>query len=117
MWRVRDEAALREAEIELVQAQTATEAAGAVVAAAAALVGGEAARIEDGEGRVLATVGPSTEGADQVLRVQGVASAVTVVQSSYTPVFGHDEQVMLRQLCSHLDLALRRIEAFDASEQ
>ena len=44
-------------------------------------------------------------------------STVVVHRSRLTPVFSEGEEVLLRQLCGHLDLALDRISAFEASER
>jgi signal transduction histidine kinase len=48
--------------------------------------------------------------------VAGEHSRVVVERSAYTPVFGADEESLLRSLAGHLDMALGRIAAFEASE-
>jgi signal transduction histidine kinase len=113
LWRARDEVALREAEVGLLTAADAESAAEAVVGAAAAVIGGAGARVEAADGRLLAHVG-DVDG--DGITVSGRRSTVTVAPSRLTPVLGHGEEALLRQLCTHLDLALGRLEALEESE-
>jgi|GEM_PF-2682809 len=117
-WRAKEETALRVAESRLVAATSATEAANAIVDAAAALVGGHAAEVRDADGAVLArsTSERDDDPVDDRLEVRLSRSTVVVHRSRLTPVFSEGEEVLLRQLCGHLDLALDRISAFEASE-
>ena len=118
-WRAREETALRTAESRLVAATSATEAANAIVDAAAALVGGTRAEVRDADGAVLArsSGGREEDRSEDPLEVRLSRSTVIVHRSRLTPVFGEGEEALLRQLCGHLDLALDRISAFEASEK
>lgn len=123
LWRGREEEAQREAERGLVSALTATEAAGAIVDTARALVGGEAAEVLDADGTRLAVSGDvdafTADGVTReeiVLDVRSPTSRVRVFRSPVTPMFGSGEEELLHQLCGHLDLALARVQAMDDRE-
>ncbi len=116
LWRNIDEGALRVAESGLLGARSRTEAAEAVVGAAAWLVGGSSSTITDVTGETLAHVGTVHESGDPLV-VRGTNSVVRVVPGRLSPVLGQGEQDLLAQLCTHLDLALTRIEALAESER
>src|SRR5262249_34974791 len=117
LWRAEEEAKLRLAEQGLVRARNRGEAARVILAPAAALLGGQAAAVFDPDGTGLASFGESVAVASRRRSVVvGEHSRVVVERSPYTPVFGTDEESLLRSLAGHLDMALARIAAFEASE-
>ena len=119
LWRAEEEVALRAAETGLVVASSPAEAANAIVGAANALVGGDGAEVRDQGGRRLASTGSAEltdAGPEDQIVVRGDLSSVVVHRSDLSPIFGENEESLLRQLCGHLDLALNRINAFQDSE-
>ena len=120
LWRAEEEAKLRKAEEGLVTATTRREAASLIVEPAAALLGSQAAVIRDKEGVVLARSGhflaEQTEASQGLSVVVGTRSRLVVEKSRYMPLFGAEEEGLLRSLGAHLDMALERVMAFEASE-
>jgi signal transduction histidine kinase len=122
LWRAEEEARLRQSDEGLMLATTRAEAAQLIVGPAAALLGGRAATIFGADGAILARIGevPAVEAADDdgptTTVVVGQQCRLVVERTPYTPLFGTDEEALLRSLGGRLDMALERLAAFEASE-
>jgi PAS domain S-box-containing protein len=132
MWRQREEAALRQAGLSLMEATTTTEVARTLLPHARKLVGAALAILEDSDGAIVARDGldgeaapgldePSDHQAIEALNGAVVSvplrtGRLVVVTSPLTPFFGEDELSELKGLAAQADLALARNELL-ASQQ
>ena len=119
-WRAEDEARLRRSSAAVATASSPTEAAALIVEPVSAMLGGLSAVILDSQGQLLATSGPGLadpldEGPDRIVIV-GRRSRLVVGRSGLTPLFGADEELLVRSIGAYLDVSLERIAAFEASE-
>jgi len=126
MWRQREEAALRQAGLSLMEATTTTEVARTLLPHARKLVGAALAILEDSSGAIVARDGldgetapgldePSDHQAIEALNGAVVSvplrtGRLVVVTSPLTPFFGEDELSELEALAAQADLALARNE-------
>lgn len=120
LWRTEDEARLRRAAAGMASATTPQAAAELVIEPIGALLGGQSAVILDAAGTELARCGdgladPQAEDPGRIV-IDGGFCRLVVERSRLTPLFGEDEQLMLRSFGAYLDLCLERIAAFEASE-
>jgi PAS domain S-box-containing protein len=132
MWRQREEAALRQAGLSLMEATTTTEVARTLLPHARKLVGAALAILEDSDGAIVARDGldgeaapgldePSDHQAIEALNGAVVSvplrtGRLVVVTSPLTPFVGEDELSELKGLAAQADLALARNELL-ASQQ
>jgi PAS domain S-box-containing protein len=131
MWRQREEAALRQAGLSLMEATTTAEVARTLLPHARKLVGAALAILEDSDGAFVARDGlddgapgpdePSDHQAIEALNGAVVSvplrtGRLVVVTSPLTPFFGEDELSELKGLAAQADLALARNELL-ASQQ
>ena len=138
VWRHREVAGLRAAEVELMGAITAEEVGEALVPHVARLLGGRGALLVDRHGQVLAATGMSPEESARLGTLvaalpplPGLATEVTpgllalrldcgalgVQASPYTPYFGNEEVLLLRGLGTFTDLALGRAELYERAAE
>jgi diguanylate cyclase (GGDEF)-like protein len=129
-WRRRDDDALHDAEVRLLQASTAKEVAGNLLPHLATMLGGQQAVLFDRAGRSLGAIGLSASDIERwrqaipkcgpsgepVLVTPGVVSLrlangwLAVETGPYTPFFGREEARALMALGAFIDLALTRAE-------
>ena len=126
MWRQREEAALREAGLSLMEATTTAEVARTLLPHARKLVGAALAILEDATGAIVARDGldgESAPGLDEPTDHQAIEALngavvsiplrtgrLVVVTNPLTPFFGDDELSELKALAAQADLALARNE-------
>lgn len=119
LWRGEDEVKLRRAEEGLTAATSLRQAAEMIVAPAAALLGSRSAIIFDVDGAMLARSDrriTDSIRAGNVEVVVGQHCRLVVERSRHVPLFGSEEEALLRALFAHFDLVLDRVAAFEASE-
>jgi PAS domain S-box-containing protein len=125
-WRRREEAALRQAGLSLMEATTTSEVARTLLPHARKLVGAALAILEDSSGAIVARDGldgeaaPGPDEPSDHLAIEALNGAVVsvllrtgrlvVVTSPLTPFFGEDEISELKALAVQADLALARNE-------
>jgi signal transduction histidine kinase len=125
-WRRREEAALRQGELELMKASTPEEVAAPLLAPIARMLGGQGALLADTNGLVVAAHGLAEGAAAQMASraaTMGIAepsfhggvltlplrSGWLVVQASpEAPFFGGDEIALVQRLGLVIDMALER---------
>ena len=133
MWRQREEAALRQAGLSLMEATTTAEVARTLLPHARKLVGAALAILEDSDGAIVARDGLDGEGAPgpdepsdhqaiealngAVVSVPLRTGRLVVVTSPLTPFFGEDELSELKGLAAQADLALARNELLASQQQ
>jgi signal transduction histidine kinase len=128
-WRRREEATLRQAELELMAATTAEEVAEPLLAPIARMLGGSGALLADRTGQVIGAYGlDDTAAADTAARVAGMADTgpcfhggvltlplrggwLAVQASAYAPFFGGDEIALVQRLGLVIDMALERAQS------
>jgi PAS domain S-box-containing protein len=131
-WRRREEGALRQAGLSLMEATTTSEVARTLLPHARKLLGAALAILEDSEGAIVARDGldgeaaPGPDEPSDHLAIEALNGAVVsvplrmgrlvVVTSPLTPFFGDDELSELNGLAAQADLALARNELL-ASQQ
>lgn len=121
LWRRPEQAALRRAELNIMQAHSPTDVAELLLPHVAQVLGGRAAVLVRGSGAVLGVHGVDLAHAEQIAAaaLEGEASesvitfpmrdgCMVVVASNYTPFFGDEEIGLLMGLASFTDLALDR---------
>ncbi|HVM19079.1 MAG TPA: ATP-binding protein [Egibacteraceae bacterium] len=128
-WRQDDERRLRQAEASLMSATTAEQVADLIVPHVATLLGGHGAALLDRQARPLAAQGFAerdlvdirTAPEETITRSRLVlpldAGWLVVQASPFAPFFSQDELDLLRSLGTFIDLALTRIELFDAEHE
>lgn len=120
-WRRPEQAALRRAELDAMQAHSPSEVAELLLPHVAEVLGGRAAVLAGGSGAVVGAHGidrgraeqlvadtASGRVADNVLTFPMRDGCMIVVASNYTPFFGDEEIGLLGGLASFTDLALDR---------
>lgn len=120
-WRRREQAALRRAELSVMQAHSPGEVAEILLPHVAEVLGARAAVLADGAGAIVGSYGIDDGRAEQlvadaasgrvpdsVLTFPMRDGCVIVVASGYTPFFGDEEIGLLSGLASFTDLALDR---------
>ena len=113
VWRRRELDELRQAAIELMNAETTEEAAGKVLPRAVRLVGARGVTLKGTDGTIIATHGDAAAPeapADSVTFDYSYGS-LEVLTSRYTPFFGEGEIKLLGSLGALLNLSLERIAA------
>lgn len=132
-WRRREDAALRDAGLSLMEATTTADVARTLLPHARKLVGAATAILEDSDGVILARddlAGSPGHGPDvpsDHLAIEALNGAVVsvplrsgrlvVVTSPITPFFGEDELSELKGLAAQADLALARNELLDSQRK
>lgn len=132
-WRRKDDVALREAEIGLIQAVSSEEVAGFLLPTLSRFLGGGGAILTDREGRVLGShalteheVGSirvrlhervPLPNAQPLERVRLERGWLAVVTSPLAPYFGEDERKTLRAIGALTDMALARAELVERERQ
>lgn len=137
-WRRTEEAALREAEAELMSALTPAEVAKRLLPHAARLVGGRGAVLIDTEGNVIDAQGVSDAEAEMIaaspppareaagyrveeethlLNLPMQAGRLVVQTGPHTPFFGREEVDLLGSLAVLVDLALERAYLFGREQE
>jgi len=134
-WRRREEAALKEAELALVRATTASEVASTLLPHARSLLGAAAVVLEGADRNIVAS-----EGLDQhearaamnsleagtrsdpgqqrsLVTIPMQTGRLTAIASPFTPFFGADEVASLEGLAALADLALARNELLESSRR
>lgn len=129
-WRHREDEALREAVARLMTARTVEDVGGTLIPTIPGLVGGKAAALVDGRGRVIGSFGldadieadlttvlsggdlPNGEVQPGLLAIRLRSGSLLVWSSAFTPYFGDDDLEFLRYLADLADLALERCELF-----
>ncbi|MGH2679307.1 MAG: ATP-binding protein [Actinomycetota bacterium] len=124
-WRRREDAALREAGLSLMEATTTSDVARTLLPHARMLLGAPRATLEDEHGSVLASDGPATgdseeggdptsEGSRTVVDVPMRSGRLVVETTPLTPFFGDEELSELKALAAQADLAIARNELLDS---
>jgi PAS domain S-box-containing protein len=134
-WRRREEFALKQAGLSLMEATTTSEVAGTLLPHARMLVGAAAAVLEDADGAIVAADGDTREIAratiaaleDTAASHDGLGGSLVtvpmrtgrlvVIASSVTPFFGNDEVSELEGLAALADLALTRNQLLDSQQR
>jgi PAS domain S-box-containing protein len=134
-WRSKEEAALRQAGLSLMEATTTSEVARTLLPHARKLVGAARASLEDADGKIVATdaaeedpsrdadeppeVAPTEASSnDGLVRVpMRTGWVLTVETSPLTPFFGDHELSELQGLAMQADLALSRNELLDSQRR
>lgn len=129
-WRHREDEALRGAVAKLMTAKTVEDVGGTLIPTIPGLVGGRAAALIDGRGKLIGSFGLSSEldadlatmrpGDDLpdgelrpgLLAIRMRSGSLLVWSSAFTPYFGDDDMEYLRYLADLADLALERCEVF-----
>ncbi|MGH9320738.1 MAG: PAS domain S-box protein, partial [Vicinamibacteria bacterium] len=127
-WRRKEEAALREAGLSLMEANTTSEIAQTLLPHARMLLGAPRATLENQGGTIVAIDGVAGETsgvggtsdsspAEQPTAIVSVpmrAGQLVVATSPLTPFFGDDELSQLKGLAAQADLAIARNELLDS---
>ncbi|HYR62548.1 MAG TPA: ATP-binding protein [Actinomycetota bacterium] len=130
VWRHTEDEALRGAVAKLMTAKTVEDVAGTLIPTIPGLVGGRAAALIDGRGRLLGSFGlsprldsdlstlasggdlPDGELRPGLFAIRMRSGSLLVWASAFTPYFGDDDMEFLRYLADLADLALERCELF-----
>jgi signal transduction histidine kinase len=133
-WRRREEAALRQAELEVMQATTPQEVAVPILGPIARMLGADGALLADASGRVIGADGLEQDVAAETARRVAVMDVtglsfdgnvlvlrlrdgwLAVHASPHAPLIGNDEIALVQRLGLLIDVALERAEAI-ASER
>jgi PAS domain S-box-containing protein len=134
-WRRREETAMKDAGLSLMEATTISEVAQTLLPHARRLVGAAAAVLEDSDGEIIATdglddeevrtiIGSSEDGSafggalnGSLVTVPMRTGRLVVVANPFTPFFGHDELSELEGLAALADLALARNRLLDSQRR
>ncbi|MGH2591661.1 MAG: PAS domain S-box protein, partial [Actinomycetota bacterium] len=134
-WRRREETALKDAGLSLMEATTISEVAQTLLPHARRLVGAAAAVLEDSDGDIIATDGLDDEEVGTIIRsledgstsdgaldgslvtVPMRTGRLVVVANPFTPFFGQDELTELEGLAALADLALARNRLLDSQRR
>jgi len=126
-WRRREEAKLREAELQLMEALTPTDVAAVLLPHVASLAGGDKALLSDDSGGVIGYFGMTAGEAEELARrlaADGVgrwgrlvavpvrSGWLAVEVNPYAPFFGREEREILETLALLAELALERADLF-----
>ena len=120
-WRRREEDAFKQAELSLVQTETALEVARALLPRARATLGAAAVALVDADGNVIASDGQLEDSWGFVDSDPGMSAISIPMQSGqlkaitnpYTPFFGSEEIARLEGFAALADLALIRNKLLD----
>ena len=128
LWRRREDVALKNAGLALMQATTTSQVAATLLPHARSLVGASAAVLENADGDIVASEGlgpqdaldapeapadPSPERDGALVRVPMTFGQLTVLTNPLAPFFGSDEMTRLHELAALADLALARIRLLE----
>ena len=130
LWRRPEQAALRRAELNIMQAHSPTDVAELLLPHVARVLGGRAAVLVRASGDVLGAYGVDTAHAEAIAddAIAGRADenvvsfpmrdgCMVVVASNYTPFFGDEEIGLLTGLATFTDLALDRARLLEGERQ
>jgi signal transduction histidine kinase/ActR/RegA family two-component response regulator len=123
-WRRKEDAALRAAAMSLMEATTTEEIARTLLPHARSLLGAPLAVLEDLDGQVIASDGPTDVPGPQdpsmdtapTISIPLRFGRLMVVTSDLTPFFGNEEVAELRTFASQADLAFARNELLESRE-
>lgn len=132
-WRRKDDVALREAEIGLIQAVNSEQVAQFLLPRLSGFMGGGGAILIDREDRVLGSHGLSEEEIDSIRlelhqssdrsptgaleQVRLESGWLAIVPSRLAPYFGDDERRTLAAIGALTDMALARAQLFEREQQ
>ena len=132
-WRSRESAALREAELRLLRAETAEDISAALLPHVTHLVAGEGSALIGRDGTIIGVHGLDEEsagGLQKEVEVRGASSTsypvvsvplesgtLAVRTSRYTPFFGDEELGIMKGLAVVADLALARAHLLERERE
>jgi PAS domain S-box-containing protein len=109
-WRQPEQARLRSAMGELKTVTRPAEVAACLLPHVVGMVGARGASMLDESGAVLGSSGDTPADRQPSVRLPLAGGSLLIWGSPYTPVFGRQEQELLRALGSLADLALERVQ-------